>query len=228
MSLVCSRRPVLPRARVLLAENGADKRSPVGALLAALGLEVTVADDGARAVELALAGNFDVILMAIDMPVLDGMPASALLRAAGYGGPLVALAAEAMAEDVQRYLAGGFSHCVGKPIVARELADLLAKLLAAAAPPPAASPELPGLAGLQRQFTQRLAEKLAALRAHLDAGQWEQLARLAHMLKGSASTFGHRQTGLLAGQLEQAALRADQGESARLVAALLAQAAATD
>ena len=108
-------RPTL-RGKVLLAEDGVDNRRLLAAMLGALGLEVVMAENGARAVELALAVAFDLILMDIQMPVMDGMQATSVIRATGYRGPLVALTANVMAEDVQRYLANGFSHCVGKPI----------------------------------------------------------------------------------------------------------------
>jgi signal transduction histidine kinase/CheY-like chemotaxis protein/HPt (histidine-containing phosphotransfer) domain-containing protein len=250
---------------VLLAEDGPDNRKLICAYLAALGLAVDVAEDGARAVALALATRYDLILMDIQMPVMDGMQATDRIRAAGYQGPIVALTANVMPEDVQRYLGAGFSHCVGKPIARGELAQLLARLLGRsgagraarappAAPPRAAAPApaaansaapaaaareaaapddddldndlamLPEYADLKRTFEQRLPGQLAQLRADLDAAAWPALGALAHMLKGSAGSFGHAALGHLAADVERAARAADPAAAAQAVHALLAQA----
>ncbi|MES2150643.1 MAG: ATP-binding protein [Pseudomonadota bacterium] len=215
------------RGRVLLAEDGPDNRKLICAFLAAMGLTVEVAEDGARAVELALAGSFELILMDIQMPVMDGVQATSVIRATGYTGPIVALTANVMAEDVQRYRASGFTDCIGKPIDRVQLARLLGELLDQGPALAKAHPsleDLPEFAGLRRMFEQRLPGQLAELRGHLEAGEWQQLAALAHTLKGSAGSFGHAHTGVLAGQVELAVRRGEHAEAAAAVRAILAQA----
>jgi signal transduction histidine kinase/HPt (histidine-containing phosphotransfer) domain-containing protein len=210
------------RGRVLLAEDGADNRTLICAMLGALGLEVLVAEDGARAVELGLAEHVDLILMDIQMPVMDGIQATAVLRASGYGGPVVALTANVMAEDVRRYLASGFSRCVGKPIVRAELESLLGELLGAPGTARRALADLPEYDALCALFAQRWPGQLAQLAAHGAAAEWAAAAALAHQIRGSAGSFGHAEAGRLAGRLEQCVRQDDYPGAARALDALLA------
>ena len=197
---------------VLLAEDRPDNRLLIGAFLDAIGLGVVVAEDGAQAVELALAGGFDLILMDMQMPVMDGVQAAGLLRAAGFGAPIVALTANVMPEDVQRYLRAGCSGCVGKPIDFSELGGLLAQLLGQAdraIAAPARIEQLAGYGALCADFSGALPARLAQLSAHIGAQAWREAEALAHQLKGSAASFGYPGVTLGAGAVEMAAARAD-------------------
>jgi signal transduction histidine kinase/DNA-binding response OmpR family regulator len=109
------------RARVLLAEDGADNRRLIGHVLREAGAEVETADDGQRAVELGVAAlergqAYDVILMDLEMPVLDGVGATRALREAGYTAPIVALTAHSLTDERERCLAAGFTDLASKPI----------------------------------------------------------------------------------------------------------------
>jgi signal transduction histidine kinase/DNA-binding response OmpR family regulator len=197
---------------VLLAEDGADNSMLIGAFLNGVGLSFELARDGAQAVELALAGTFSLILMDMQMPVMDGLQATSVLRAAGFSAPIVAVTANVMPEDVQRYLRGGCSGCVGKPIDFSELGNLLARLLdqaGMASDTPAAIEHFAGYAELCAAFTADLAARLAKLAEHIDAAAWREAAALAHQLKGSAGSFGYPGVTRTADDIEQAAVRAD-------------------
>jgi signal transduction histidine kinase/CheY-like chemotaxis protein len=197
---------------VLLAEDGADNSVLIGAFLNGIGLSFELAQDGAQAVELALAGSFSLILMDMQMPVMDGLEATRVLRAAGFGAPIVAVTANVMPEDVQRYLRGGCSGCVGKPIDFSELGSLLARLLGQAgiaSATPATVEHFAGYAELCAAFTADLAARLARLAGHIDAAAWREVAALAHQLKGSAGSFGYPGVTRTADAIEQAAVRAD-------------------
>jgi signal transduction histidine kinase/ActR/RegA family two-component response regulator len=131
------RRPErLTGRRVLLAEDGVDNQRLITALLERAGAEVTVADDGriavARAHAAADAGApFDVVLMDMQMPELDGYGATSRLRAEGYAGPIVALTAHAMSGDRERCLQAGCDGYLSKPIRRAELLGTLARMLPA-------------------------------------------------------------------------------------------------
>jgi CheY-like chemotaxis protein len=90
---------------------------------------VTLAENGEVAVDLALARErpFDIILMDMQMPIMDGYEAAQRLREAGYRGPIIALTAHAMAGDRQRCLDAGCDEYVSKPIDRTTLLQTLAK-----------------------------------------------------------------------------------------------------
>ena len=122
--------------RVLLAEDGPDNRQLIGFLLRKLGLDVEMAENGRIAVDRVMArsdaGNpYDVVLMDMQMPELDGYQATVALREAGYTGHIVALTAHAMAGDRERCLAAGCDDYATKPIEKQELFTLLSNLMSA-------------------------------------------------------------------------------------------------
>jgi CheY-like chemotaxis protein len=113
--------------RVLLAEDNAVNQKLAQAMLQKLGHAVTIADDGARAVELVARHTFDLVLMDMQMPRLDGLEATRLIRAAGHALPIVAMTANAMDSDRQRCLDAGMDDFLAKPVRTRELAEVIAR-----------------------------------------------------------------------------------------------------
>jgi CheY-like chemotaxis protein len=143
------------RARVLLAEDGPDNRRLISFLLTQAGADVETAENGQEAMEKALAGfpgwgrrrsdvrkSFDVILMDMQMPVIDGYEATQRLRAEGYRGPIIALTAHAMNHDRQKCLDAGCDDYLTKPIDKKRLLDIVSRFVAARAS--ATTEEAPG------------------------------------------------------------------------------------
>jgi signal transduction histidine kinase/ActR/RegA family two-component response regulator len=124
-------------ARVLLVEDGPDNRRLISAILEKAGARVSCAENGLEGAEAALAGDgrtFDVVLMDMQMPVLDGYAATRRMRAAGYRRPIVALTAHAMADDRQKCLDAGCDDFLTKPLDRQRLLRVIAALTRAATP----------------------------------------------------------------------------------------------
>lgn len=118
----------LENTRILLADDAPDNRLLVQRFLSAEGATVEVVDDGEAAVEYAKANGFDLVLMDIEMPKMDGFRAVKVLRDSQFTNPVVALTAHAMKGDRERCLAAGFDDYVVKPIDRKTLIETLVNL----------------------------------------------------------------------------------------------------
>ena len=106
----------IPPARVLVVDDGPENRELVALVLAEHGLWVDEAENGQVAVDKIAAGGFDLVLMDMQMPVLDGYDATRLLRNRGFTLPVIALTANAMAGYEKKVLAAGCSAYITKPV----------------------------------------------------------------------------------------------------------------
>jgi PAS domain S-box-containing protein len=122
---------VAPRleGRILCAEDNEVNRRLVSLLVARTGAEMIHASNGAEALELALRESFDLILMDIQMPVMDGRDATVALREAGINTPVIALTANVMSEDIADYRQAGCTEHLAKPIDKQRFYEVLARYL---------------------------------------------------------------------------------------------------
>jgi CheY-like chemotaxis protein len=121
--------------RLLLAEDTAVNQRLISLVLQRVGAEVVVVANGQLAVDAALAAQaegrpYDVVLMDMQMPVMDGYTATATLRRQGYRGPIVALTAHAMAADRQGCLDAGCDDYATKPIDRAKLIGTITRFVA--------------------------------------------------------------------------------------------------
>ena len=189
--------------RILLAEDNAVNQEVAMELLRVAGLEVETAEDGVRAVALALSRRYDLVLMDVQMPLMDGMAATRAIRARlGAALPIVAMTANAFGEDRSACLGAGMNDHVAKPVNPEQLyATLLRWLPLAGAVPvsasaPRAEPE-PEPEPAPLDLLQRLAAgaDLDAADALQNVGGQE--ATLTRVLDTFVSVYGAGQPGLL-------------------------------
>lgn len=106
----------LPPCRILVADDGSPNRKLMELVLGQAGADVLTVENGQLAVEAATQGDYDVVLMDMQMPVMDGYTATAKLRELGYTKPIYALTANAMQGDQEKCYAAGCSGFLSKPI----------------------------------------------------------------------------------------------------------------
>lgn len=124
-------RPLQDR-KVLLVEDAPDIRFLVSRFLERAGATVHEAENGQVGVNMAGKDQYDLILMDIQMPIVDGIQATSILRSRGFKQPIIALSAHAMKEDRVRSLAAGFDEHITKPVNSGLLVDTLKRHLDAA------------------------------------------------------------------------------------------------
>ncbi len=232
---------------VLVAEDGEDNMRLIRTLLLKAGAEVVGATNGRIAVELATARTFDVILMDMQMPEMDGIQATKHLRSKEYAGPILALTANALSGERERCIEAGCDDFLTKPIDRDKLVTAVAEHAAgcgdgqpgepAANAEPGETPRAdagrtdvivsgfaddPDLGGIIDQFVAGLPSQLQEMRGAAANGDHERLRRLAHQLKGAGGSYGYPMLTDAAKTLEDAAGAADI-EAANLAIAHLAE-----
>ncbi|HEY1957236.1 MAG TPA: ATP-binding protein [Polyangiaceae bacterium] len=214
--------------RVLLAEDGYDNQLLISTYLRRAGADVTVAADGMAAVERARAQRYDVVLMDMQMPELDGYGATSKLRQLGYAGPIIALTAHAMAGDRERCEKSGCDDYLSKPVDRTKLVAVVETWAArsgvaesaaggaAQAPHVALAPLTSTLADdaeiadLVQDFARALPARSKEIADAASSGDFPALARLAHQLKGSAGSYGYDVITDAARAVEDAARGSDE------------------
>ncbi len=238
-----------PPARVLVVDDGNENRELVTLVLEEVGLRVDNAENGQVGVDKALAETFDVILMDVQMPVMDGYTATRTLREQGMNKPIIALTANAMKGFEAACLEAGFSGYMTKPInidgLIQELAELLGGRRTAEAPAAQATDQVvaeesapvsgdtggppilsrlpvqdPRFRGIVMRFAERLGDQLEAMEAAFGKRDFKELAGLAHWLKGAGGTVGFDDFTEPAKYLEQLAKSEADEQMAAAIAVL--------
>jgi two-component system sensor histidine kinase/response regulator len=217
--------------RILLAEDNLVNQQVAVAMLVKRGHEVHVASNGREAVAAVQQRDYDVILMDIQMPEMNGFEAAQAIRALPQGKAqrIIALTAHALSGERERCLAHGMTDYLAKPFKGHELFGMVERAAdGAPAPEPAetaalAAPvDVEGFRTMLREagaeqamysildtFVRQAPERLAALATAVASGSGPDIAQAAHVFRGAAATIGARD---LAGLLEHVETRAQAGD----------------
>lgn len=230
---------------ILVAEDSTDNQQLIKLLLTKAGAKVSFADNGLIAVKKAESESFDIVLMDMNMPEMDGFEATQLLRSRGYTRPILALTANAMTDDKERCMAIGCNEHLSKPIDRSKMIKAIAffsgkalqnetnEFLNASDTTEDDSAEKndaiislyvddPDIASLLEGYVDRLNSQIEEMYTALSNMQFVELQRLAHIMKGSGGNYGYPMLTLVAKDLEDAAKAKDVATSRSALEAIVA------
>ena len=207
--------------RVLVAEDNEDNQRLISLLIRRTGAEVIMASNGEEAVEKALNNPVDLIFMDMQMPVMDGIDATRILRDKKFGKPIIALTANAMKEDRIRCYSAGCTGFLSKPVDFKDLYEVLLEHLGNAAEEYIArkseaktdnndsdsAPIVSKLSGdpdfedIVEIFIENLRKRQMDIQNALKNKDWVELDSLCHQLKGSGGGIGFPIISEVAGEI---------------------------
>lgn len=225
-------RPCTLKGRILLAEDSEDNQHLISFHLSRAGAEITIAENGKVALQkmqdaIANHQSFDLLLSDMQMPEMDGYTLVRTLRAQGNSIPIIALTANAMSEDRDRCLAAGCNGYATKPINKVSLIAACSEWIEktrgdarlsdnGTATADASEDTMtnvliseladdPEMAELAARFALNLEPKVSSMTEHLINNRLDELAHLAHQIKGAGGGYGYPEISDAARQVEQAA-----------------------
>jgi PAS domain S-box-containing protein len=225
------------RARVLVVDDNPVNQRVSLRMLEKMGHSVDVADNGVGALAALGRVRYDAVLMDCQMPEMDGFEATREIRrreGSERHTPIIAMTAGAMSGDEEKCLDAGMDAYLSKPVKVDALAAMVTKMTATSLPAPDANQIIPGpldqtyVSGLRelgadefdkliRLFLKDGAARVMGLRTAQTVNDTKAMVKLAHSLKGSASSFGAGTLAARCGELQARATSADAAEDARLI-----------
>jgi len=179
---------------ILLVEDSPDNQQLIGMYIRKTGAYLDIAADGKVGVEMALNNNYDLILMDMQMPVLDGLEAIRLLRSNNYKGSIVSLTANAMLTNRENCLAAGANDYLVKPIDLTQFYEVLNRYLQANSAAGKDAPaersifddyyNSPGYLKIVERFREKLPNLVAELSEAVRKQDWNDVKEKSHDLKG--------------------------------------------
>ena len=195
---------------VLLVEDNEDNQRLLYVFMKKFGIKTIVANNGREAIELCSNRKFDLILMDMQMPIMDGPTTTIKLRNEGCEAPVIALTANAFKEDKDRCLSAGCNDFVTKPITRDKLYDVLSTYLEeATVQQKNISPVMSTiietdieLLDVVKEFVKKLPHTVTEIRKTLSDENWKEMRVFIHNLKGIGSSVGYPEITNIAGQVE--------------------------
>lgn len=190
-------------ATILCADDNEDNRILLKYVLEKTGATLTMVEDGKQAVEAALADHFDLVLMDMQMPEMDGVEATRTLKQLGFSAPIVMLTANVDEQSRQNIFAAGAACHLGKPFDTQKLYALLTRFCGTEK----RAPETPNAESLldeelRIQYIVNLHNTASTFRHAARHQQWQSLRTEMHKIKGTAANYGFPDLGQLAAAIE--------------------------
>lgn len=213
----------------LLTEDNTNNQELIKLYLTRLGLSVNIANNGKEALQHAEKQHFDLILMDMHMPLMDGLEATRRLRESGFTGPIIALTANAMDADLDEALAAGCNEFLTKPISRNKFNETIARILArnTSAESPEDAPIIstlyenePELVDLVHLYVEKLPSIIDELAQAIRGENWAKVKSKAHDMKGTGGGYGYPQITELAKQIETNVLKQEYARLPELLDAL--------
>lgn len=192
----CNQKSVeVPRlqGRVLMAEDNTVNQKLIRFHIESTGLSVDVVNNGEEALAAAFSNSYDLVLMDIQMPVMDGKQALMGLKQLGYSAPVYAITANVMSADLAEYAELGFDGTLEKPLVLDKFYEVLAQNTANSKGELGDPIELKIVDGpLKEKFITGLMEHARAIRDFIEAIDAGGLMKELHIVKGAGGNFGYQ------------------------------------
>ena len=180
---------------ILLVEDTEVNQQLITFNLEQTGAQVDLAVNGLEGLQKALAVQYDLVLMDIQMPVMDGKEAMKSLLQLGVNTPVYALTANVMPSDIQEYAAIGFNGALSKPLELEHLYSVLSQHLSVCDDKDNHEPQETQLLipdpKLRRLFYMELAKQHTEITKSIDNLDYDSLMKAVHIIKGSAGSFGY-------------------------------------
>jgi CheY-like chemotaxis protein len=193
----------MTKQKILIADDSEPNRLLLSFFLEELGYQVSQAENGEKAVEKALANHYSALFMDINMPLMDGLKATILLRDISFGPPIFACSAENDVEKIQHYLNSGFTDTITKPIEFNTVSHLLQKHLKVNEShciDDVAFQEK--LSQLSNRFVENVPVIINKISTALKKHSLTDLKRITHQLKGTSSQFGFEKITQISNDIE--------------------------
>jgi len=194
---------------ILVAEDNRSNQKLISLYISSLGATPTIVGNGALAVKEALNGDYDLLLMDMQMPVMDGLEATTQLRQNGYNVPIIALTANTMDEDIKKCRQAGSDDFISKPIDRKRFIDVLGHYLKENAVNESIDPLMselleqdPSFITLVQAFITELPSIINDLYHYYQSRDWSELALKVHDLKSIGGGYGFPQLSQLAISME--------------------------
>ncbi|MBU0716441.1 MAG: PAS domain S-box protein [Verrucomicrobia bacterium] len=232
----------LKRLRILVAEDNTANQMVILGIIKKIGHTAVAVADGKEAVKTLETIPYDLVLMDIQMPEMDGLEATAIIRdpkspVRDHAIPIIAITAHSIEGDLEKCLAAGMNGYITKPVSTKTVADAIVSIVSAGhtkadktiqKSEPAVVfdskaffERLSGDSALVREvvnvFLEKTPESMRALENAIKKQQKDEAARLAHTIKGSAANVGGNQFRAVAARIEKACNSADWHEAETLI-----------